>query len=135
MNGLIPLIAAKVKVENGTLSVTKLVLKQPFLATTTVPRLSCNTAQLHCRGQTITSRYRRTVRREALSPDIRNYIMEQNHRTIDDMETIHWEAHGQALKKNYIYRTFFVKLVHDKLPVGKTIARYKDTYDHRIGFP
>jgi hypothetical protein len=30
MNGLIPLVATKVKVENGTLSVTKLVLKQPF---------------------------------------------------------------------------------------------------------
>ena len=31
MNGLIPLIATKVKVELGTLSVTKLVLKQPFV--------------------------------------------------------------------------------------------------------
>jgi hypothetical protein len=31
MNGLIPLIATKVKVENATLSVTKLVLKQPFM--------------------------------------------------------------------------------------------------------
>jgi hypothetical protein len=31
MNGLIPLIATKVKVDNGTLSVTKLVLKQPFM--------------------------------------------------------------------------------------------------------
>jgi hypothetical protein len=100
-------------------------------ATQPVPRLSCNTAQLHCRGQTVTSRYRRTVRREALGPDIRNYIMERNHWTLDDMETIHWEAHGQALNKNYIYRTFLVKFVHDKLPVGKTIARYKDTYDHR----
>jgi hypothetical protein len=33
MNGLIPLIATKVKVELGTLSVTKLVLKQPFVDT------------------------------------------------------------------------------------------------------
>jgi hypothetical protein len=31
MNGLIPLIATKVKVENATLSITKLVLKQPFV--------------------------------------------------------------------------------------------------------
>jgi hypothetical protein len=31
MNGLIPLIATKVKVDKGTLSVTKLVLKQPFM--------------------------------------------------------------------------------------------------------
>jgi hypothetical protein len=31
INGLIPLVATKVKVENGTLSVTKLVLVQPFV--------------------------------------------------------------------------------------------------------
>ncbi len=57
--------------------------------------------------------------------------MERNHWTAADMETVHWEAHGQALEKNYVRRTFLVKLIHDKLPVGKTIARYKDTYDHR----
>jgi hypothetical protein len=44
---------------------------------------------------------------------------------------IDWEAHSQALWKNFIHRTFLVKLIHNKLPVGITIARYKDTYDHR----
>jgi hypothetical protein len=47
------------------------------------------------------------------------------------MYMIHWEAHGQALSKNFIHRTFLVKLIHNKLPVGKTIARYQATYDHR----
>jgi hypothetical protein len=92
-------------------------------ATTIVPRLSCNAAQLHCQGQTITFRYCRTIRWKALSPAIRQYIMERNHWTAADMETVHWEAHGQALKKNYVLRTFLVKLIHDKLPVGKAIAR------------
>ncbi len=46
------------------------------------------------------------------------------------MDMIHWEAHGQALGKNLIHRTFLVKLIHDKLLVGKTIARYQETYDH-----
>jgi hypothetical protein len=90
--------------------------------TTTVPRLFCNSAQLQFQGQTLTSRYRRTVRREALSPAIRQDIMERNHWTAADMETVHWEAHGQALKKNYIHCTFLVKLIHDKLPVGQTMA-------------
>jgi hypothetical protein len=100
-------------------------------ATTTVPRLSCNAAQLHCQGQTVTFRYPRTVPQETLSPAIRQYIMERNHWTAADMETVHWEAHGQALEKNYVRRTFLVKLIHDKLPMGKTVARYKDSYDHR----
>jgi hypothetical protein len=43
-----------------------------------VPRLPCNAAQLHCQGQTVTSRYRRTVQREALTPAIREYIMQRN---------------------------------------------------------
>jgi hypothetical protein len=88
-------------------------------ATTTVPRLSCNAAQLHCQGQTVTFRYCRTVCREALSPAILQYIMERSHWTAADMERVHWEAHGQALKKNYVHYTFLVKLIHDKLPVGK----------------
>jgi hypothetical protein len=58
-------------------------------ATTTVPRLSCNAAQLHCRGQTVTSRYGHTVRQEALSPAICQYIMERNHWSAADMETVH----------------------------------------------
>jgi hypothetical protein len=32
---------------------------------------------------------------------------------------IHWEAHGQALNKNFIHRTFPAKLIHGMLPVGK----------------
>jgi hypothetical protein len=57
--------------------------------------------------------------------------MERNHWTAADMETIQWGAHSQALKKNFIHHTFLVKLIHDKLAVGKTIPGYKDTYDHR----
>jgi hypothetical protein len=76
-------------------------------------------------------KYCQTVRREALTPAIREYIMQQNAWTPAIMDMIHWEAHGQALSKNFIHRTFLVKLIHDKLPVGKTIARYQATYDHR----
>jgi hypothetical protein len=95
-----------------------------------VPRLPCNAAQLHCQGQTVTSRYGRTVQREALTPAIQEYIMQRNAWTPATMDMIHWEAHGQALSKNFIHRTFLVKLIHNKLPVGKTIARYQATYDH-----
>jgi hypothetical protein len=47
--------------------------------------------------------------------------MQRNAWTPATMDMIHWEAHGQALSKNFINRTFLVKLLHDKLPVGKTI--------------
>jgi hypothetical protein len=47
------------------------------------------------------------------------------------MDMIHWEARGQALNQNFIHRTFLVKFIHDKLPVGKMIARYKETYNHQ----
>jgi hypothetical protein len=47
------------------------------------------------------------------------------------MDMIYWEAHGQALQKNLLHRTFLVKFIYDKLPAGKMIARYKDTFDHR----
>jgi hypothetical protein len=92
-----------------------------------VPRLPCNAAQLHCQGQTVTSRYRQTVRREALTPAIREYIMTRNHWTNVEMDMIHWESHGQAVKKNFLHRTFLIKFLHDKLPVGKVIAQYKAT--------
>jgi hypothetical protein len=43
-----------------------------------VPRLPCNAAQLHCQGQTVTSRYRQTVQPEALTPAIWENIMQRN---------------------------------------------------------
>jgi hypothetical protein len=72
----------------------------------------------------------RTVRREALTPAIQDYVMTRNHWTEAHMDMIHWEAHSQALNKNFIHRTFLVKFIRGKLPVGKMIARYKDTFDH-----
>jgi hypothetical protein len=48
------------------------------------------------------------------------------------MDMIHWEAHSQALKKNFVRRTFLIKLLRNKFPAGRTIADYKDaTYDHQ----
>jgi hypothetical protein len=37
--------------------------------------------------------------------------MQQNEWTPAIMDMIHWEAHGQALTKNFIHRTFLVKLI------------------------
>ncbi len=99
--------------------------------TSAVPRMPCNAAQLHCQGQTVTSRYRSTIRREALTPAIRDYTMYRNEWTHANMDMVHWEAHSQALRKNFLHRTFLVKFIHDKLPVGKMIALYKNTFDHR----
>jgi hypothetical protein len=96
-----------------------------------VPQLPCNAAQVHCQGQTVTSRYRRTVQREALTPAIPEHITKRNEWTPATMDMIHWEAHGQGLNQIFIYRTFLIKLIHDKLPVGKMIARYQDTHDHQ----
>jgi hypothetical protein len=43
--------------------------------------------------------------------------MQRNEWTPATMDLIHWEAHGQALSKNFIHCTFLVKLIHDKLQV------------------
>ena len=56
--------------------------------------------------------------------------MQRNEWTPATMDMIHWRAHRQVLSKNFIHRTFLLKLIHDKLPVGKMIARYQETYDH-----
>jgi hypothetical protein len=52
--------------------------------------------------------------------------MYRNEWTHANMDMVHWEAHSQALRKNFLHGTFLVKFIHDKLPVGKMIALYKN---------
>ena len=39
-------------------------------------------------------------------------------------ELINWEAHGMVARKNYARKRFFVKYIHNWLPLGHLVARY-----------
>jgi hypothetical protein len=89
-----------------------------------VPRICGNTAQLHIPKGTITSRFKQALRRHASEPAMREHLCNRNDWSRNDFRLIDWATHGICVRKQFKLKRFFVKLLHDWLPVGKQVARY-----------
>jgi hypothetical protein len=73
-------------------------------------------AHLHLHDGTVTGQYDQHLRHEATTKPLLEYIRNKNQWTPSTMDSIHWDAHAHALKKQSARRTHIVKLLHEMLP-------------------
>jgi hypothetical protein len=71
---------------------------------------------LHLMEGTITSSFSATLRHAYCGPPLLEYIRTRNQWSEATVESINWQAHGSALRKQIPRRIHFVKYVHDILP-------------------
>lgn len=95
---------------------------------TTPPRIGGNGAQLHCKSGTITSNYRRALRKIHSAPIMKKYLCSNNRWTHDQFDLVDWNLHGTSIRQHYNRKHFVTKYIHDWLPVGKLIKRYDGKY-------
>jgi hypothetical protein len=95
---------------------------------TTTPLITGNKVQLHTPEGTIASNYRSAIRKIASYPAMRKHITHSNRWTAQIFDTIDWPAHGISIRKQYHRKHFITKYVHDWLPLGKLISKYKPHY-------
>ena len=90
-----------------------------------VPRISGNTVQVHIPKGTITSRLKSVIRRHASEPAMRDHLCNRNGWSKNELQLIDWPTHGICIRKQFKLKRFFVKFLHDWLPVGAQVAKYK----------
>ena len=93
-----------------------------------VPLITGSTAILHSASGTINSRYRQNIRKLASQPVMKAYICERNDWTDHTFRLVDWTAHGTSVRTQYNRKHFIVKFVHNWLPLGKLISKYKPYY-------
>ena len=71
---------------------------------------------LHLIDGTVTSSYAATLRQAYCGPPLMEYIRQRNKWTVEELESINWQAHGSAIRKQIPLRIHYVKYVHDLLP-------------------
>jgi hypothetical protein len=92
---------------------------------TRIPRIEGNTAQLHFHGGTVSSNYRRALRKVCSRPSLKAHILKRNGWTERQYNYIDWDVHGLNIRKHYYRKHFFIKYIHDWLPLGKLLSKYK----------
>jgi hypothetical protein len=95
-----------------------------------VPLIAGCGAQLHINNKTITSNYSQIIRRAISFPALQSKIISKEKWTMSEFNFIDWTIHGIALRKTYQRKQFLTKLIHDCLPVGARIIKYRPTFDH-----
>lgn len=73
-------------------------------------------ALLHLYDGTVTSSFAATLRHAYCGPPLLEYIRTRNQWSAATVESINWQAHGSALRKQLPRRIHYIKLVHDILP-------------------
>ena len=91
-----------------------------------------NPIQVYHRDQPVTSKLKRTLRRMIKSPPLQDYILKKiTWWTPTIFHMVDWEAHARAISSSSLPDRFVTKFIHDLLPTGKRVHRYKPFYDHR----
>ena len=65
---------------------------------------------------TITGNYDKYLQHKATAKPLLDYIRRKNSWSQSVMDSIHWEVHGTAIKKQSLPKTHMVKLLHELLP-------------------
>jgi hypothetical protein len=80
------------------------------------------------REGTVTRNYRQSLRKIASRPAMQEYLCANNKWTNSEFEWIDWDSHGISIRKWYHKKHFVTKLLHDWLPFGSLLSKYKPTY-------
>jgi hypothetical protein len=73
---------------------------------------------------TITSKYPKHMRYHANAAPLRLYMLSKYQWSLPIFDSVHWEAHGAALKKANKQRIHYTKLVFDILPTHSQVNKY-----------
>jgi hypothetical protein len=90
---------------------------------TTVYLLPHASAQLHLRDGTCTSHIPRALRNAATEPALRQYICNRMGWSDCTFESIDWEAHHLAIKRNNRRRIQLTKVIYDLTPTNRIVYR------------
>ena len=85
------------------------------------------TVLLHSKNGTITSHYKRKLRKLIQHPITRRYISEKAGWN-NEFELIDWPSHTISLRKQFEKKNFICKYVHHWLPIGSLVSRYAPHY-------
>jgi hypothetical protein len=95
---------------------------------TKAPLIAGNCLQLHSPHRTIASNYRTAIRKIASAQAMKKHIVQANRWTEQVFDSIDWPAHGISIRKNYNRKHFTTKFIHNWLPIGDLISKYKPHY-------
>ena len=96
-----------------------------------LPRLTHNRVQVHVNNVTITSKLKRNVRQIIKAKPMVEYLQTKYKWEDLTFHSIDWVAHRRAVTNNDLPDKFITKMIHNLLPTGKRVHRYKPYYDHR----
>ena len=97
------------------------------ISQTKSPMIKGTVVQINHNNSTITSKLRRNVRRFATSQTTKQYISEKNNLHAH-YDLIDWTIHGISVRKQYTNKHFFVKYIHNWLPLGDLVSKYAIHY-------
>ncbi len=78
---------------------------------------------LHLLDGTVTSSFALSLRHAYCGPPLKEYICRKHKWTVGVVESINWQAHSSALRKQQPRRIHYVKYVHDILPTHSQLNR------------
>ena len=87
--------------------------------------------QIHHNQSPVTSKFRATLRKCIKTGPMMDHLCKTNHWTQTIFDQINWEAHKQSVSNSDLPGKFVSKLVHNLLPTGSRVHKYKPFYDHR----
>ena len=94
-------------------------------------RFPGNPIQIYHHSKVITSHIKRQLRQLFKAPPLIKHICKSAAWTNAVFQTVNWPAHQRTINTSNLPNSFVTKFVHDILPTGKVIHRYKKYYDHR----
>ena len=95
---------------------------------TIVPLITGNTVQIQLPSGTITSKLKSNLRKASSYSSMKAHIQKANKWSDTEFDSVNWQSHGMSIRKHYSNKRFLVKLVHDWLPVGALLSKYKPSY-------
>ena len=98
------------------------------ISSTHAPLITGGQALLHSPKGTINSNYRSNLRYLATWKTLRQYLCNRNEWSFETFESIDWTSHGRAIKAIFTRRQFYIKFLHDWLPLGYLRSRYTTYY-------
>lgn len=84
-----------------------------------------NTVLLDTIHGTITAHLKNGLRRLSTRHTIKTHIISRNRWLSLHFDYVDWVSHALAVKKGQHHKHFIIKMIHDWLPIGKLVARYK----------
>ena len=89
-----------------------------------------NPIEVYYKNQPIASKIKRNLRQAIKGKPIIDHITTTANWEPETVELVDWDAHTRAISNSKLPAHFVTKFIHNLLPAGKRVHRYKKHYDH-----